>query len=61
VSVARFIADQRTKYIVPHMFTCVLLGVSVSPFYDAPPGFGGAPHQGPKWAHQAGQGRAEIP
>jgi putative transposase len=33
VSVARFIADQRTKYRVPHAITCVLLGVSVSWFY----------------------------
>ncbi|BBY58511.1 hypothetical protein MSAR_16470 [Mycolicibacterium sarraceniae] len=33
MSVARFIADQRTKYRVPHAFTCVLLGVSVSWFY----------------------------
>ena len=118
MSVARFIADQRAKYRVPHMVTCVLLGVSVSWFYkwirraadpdephtdterrraeldvavaeafdkapgpawfaaaghrlasaglaglgenggrlDAPPGFGGAPHQTPQWADQAGQG-----
>ena len=33
MSVARFIADQRTKYQVPHAITCVLLGVSVSWFY----------------------------
>jgi len=33
VSVARFIADQRTKYRVPHTFTCLLLGISVSWFY----------------------------
>ena len=33
MSVARFIADQRTKYRVPHTFTCVLLGVSVAWFY----------------------------
>jgi transposase InsO family protein len=30
---ARFIADQRAKYRVPHTITCVLLGVSVSWFY----------------------------
>ncbi|WND58335.1 IS3 family transposase [Mycolicibacterium vanbaalenii] len=30
---ARFIADQRTKYRVPHTVTCLLLGVSVSWFY----------------------------
>ena len=33
MSVARFIADQRTNYRVPHAMTCVLLGVSVSWFY----------------------------
>src|SRR3954449_10115162 len=33
VSVARFIADQRTFYRVPHTLTCALLGVSASWFY----------------------------
>jgi putative transposase len=33
VSVARFIADQRTKYRVPHTVTCALLEVSLSWFY----------------------------
>jgi putative transposase len=33
VSVARFIADQRTFYRVPHTLTCALLGVSLSWFY----------------------------
>lgn len=33
MSVARFVADQRTKYRVPHTFTCALLGVSLSWFY----------------------------
>ena len=33
MSVARFIADQRTKYRVPHTVTCLLLGVSVAWFY----------------------------
>jgi transposase InsO family protein len=33
VSVARFIADQRTKHRVPHTLTCGLLGVSLSWFY----------------------------
>ena len=28
MSVARFIADQRTNYRVPHTVTCALLGVS---------------------------------
>jgi len=33
VSVARFIADQRTKYQVPHTVVCALLGVSLAWFY----------------------------
>ena len=33
MSVARFIADQRTFYRVPHTITCALLGVSTSWFY----------------------------
>jgi transposase InsO family protein len=33
VSVARFIADQRTYYRVPHTLTCALLAVSSSWFY----------------------------
>jgi putative transposase len=33
VSVARFIADQRTLYRVPHTVACALLGVSPSWFY----------------------------
>ena len=33
MSVARFIADQRTNYRVPHTFTCALLGVSLAWFY----------------------------
>jgi putative transposase len=33
VSVARFIADQRTNYRVPHTVVCALLGVSVAWFY----------------------------
>jgi transposase InsO family protein len=33
VSVARFIADQRTMHRVPHTFTCALLGVSLAWFY----------------------------
>jgi hypothetical protein len=33
VSVARFIADQRAKYRVPHAVCCTLLGVSGSWFY----------------------------
>ena len=33
MSVARFVADQRTRYRVPHTLTCGLLGVSLSWFY----------------------------
>lgn len=33
MSVARFIADQRTKYRVPHTIVCALLGVSLAWFY----------------------------
>ena len=33
MSVARFIADQRTKHRVPHTTTCALLGVSRAWFY----------------------------
>lgn len=33
MSVARFIADQRTIYAVPHTLVCALLGVSLAWFY----------------------------
>lgn len=33
MSVARFIADQRTLYAVPHTFVCALLGISMAWFY----------------------------
>lgn len=33
MSVARFIADQRTSHRVPHSLVCALLGVSLSWFY----------------------------
>ena len=33
MSVARFIADQRTLHRVPHTLTCALLEVSLSWFY----------------------------
>ena len=33
MSVARFIADQRTFYRVPHTLVCALLGISLSWFY----------------------------
>jgi putative transposase len=33
VSVARFIADQRTRYAVPHAICCAILGLSESWFY----------------------------
>ncbi|MBK7721135.1 MAG: hypothetical protein IPI32_02630 [Austwickia sp.] len=34
MSVARFIADQRTNYRVPHTISCALLGVSLAWFYE---------------------------
>jgi putative transposase len=33
VSVARFVADQRTNYRVPHTVVCALIGVSLAWFY----------------------------
>ena len=33
MSVARFIADQRTNYRVPHTVVCAMLGVSLAWFY----------------------------
>ena len=57
MSVARFIADQRTKYRVPHTVTCVMLGVSVSWFYKwvrRKPTPTGRP---PQRARRRGQGR----
>jgi putative transposase len=42
VSVARFIADQRTFHRVPHTICCTLLGVSISWLY--------------KWLHRASSG-----
>ena len=33
MSVARFIADQRANYRVPHTVCCALLGVSLAWFY----------------------------
>jgi putative transposase len=47
VSVARFIADQRTFYRVPHTMTCLLLGVSLAWFY--------------KWAQRAIQPGPHTP
>jgi putative transposase len=47
VSVARFIADQRTLYRVPHALTCLLLGVSLAWFY--------------KWASRAAQPGPHTP
>jgi putative transposase len=53
VSVARFIADQRTNYRVPHTFTCALLGVSLAWFYKwVRPREGPGRGLGP--AHEAG-------
>ena len=33
MSVARFVADQRTMHQVPHVFCCPILGLSASWFY----------------------------
>lgn len=33
MSVARFVADQRTMHRVPHTVTCTILGISISWFY----------------------------
>ena len=50
MSLASFIADQKTNYRVPHTLTCALLGVSTSWFY--------------KWLHRmpttSEQRRAEL-
>ncbi|WP_226363197.1 hypothetical protein, partial [Pseudonocardia sp. ICBG1142] len=46
MSVARFIADQRTLYRVPHVLSCDLLGVSVPWFYKWAARDGG-PEAGP--------------
>lgn len=45
MSVARFIADQRTMYAVPVALTCALLGISISWFY--------------KWIERANSAQAE--
>ena len=45
MSVARFIADQRTGFRVPHAVCCRMLGVSVSWFY--------------KWIHRGPTGREQ--
>ena len=50
MSVARFMADQRTWYRVPVAFTCLILGLSVSWFLQV---------AGPA-AHQDQQRRAEV-
>ena len=33
MSVARFVADQRTMHRVPHTLTCAILGISISWFH----------------------------
>ena len=33
MSVARFVADQRTMHRVPQTATCAILGISISWFY----------------------------
>ena len=44
MSVARFVADQRTMHRVPHTVTCAILGISISWFY--------------KWIHRGPTQRA---
>lgn len=44
MSVARFIADQRAFYRVPHTLTCALLGVSLAWFYKWIKRTAGRPH-----------------
>lgn len=55
MSVARFIADQRTKHRVPHTTSCALLGVSLAWFYKW---VARADHPGPHTASQVR--RAEV-
>jgi transposase InsO family protein len=52
VSVARFIADQRTKHRVPHAVTCRLLEVSESWFYKW--------HQRPPTSRQVRRGKVDA-
>jgi hypothetical protein len=52
VSVARFIADQRTKHRVPHALSCRLLGVSESWFYKW--------HQRPPTDRQIRRGEVDV-
>ena len=47
MSVARFVADQRTMHRVPHTVTCAILGISISWFY--------------KWIHRGPTQRAGSP
>src|SRR5271157_5979363 len=47
MTVARFVADQRTMFRVPHAVCCRLLGVSESWFY--------------KWAGRAATGALTVP
>jgi len=54
VSVARFIADQRTNYRAPHTLTCLLLGVSLAWFYKWVQRPGPGPHT------ETEQRRAEV-
>jgi len=61
VSVARFIADQRTFYRVPHTVTCLSLGVSLSWFYKwlgRTAGQPDTPRQERRWRLDAAVGAA---
>ena len=57
MSVARFIADQRTMYRVPHAVTCAILGVSVSWFYKWVHREPTPTERPPQRARRRGQGR----
>ena len=55
MSVARFIADQRTMHGVPHTFTCAILGVSVLVLQVVAPGTD-TDRDPPRRARRRGQG-----
>ena len=62
MSVARFVADQRTMHRVPHTVTCAILGISISWFYKwihrGPTQRAARDHRG---ARQRGDLRADHP
>ncbi len=67
MSVARFIANQRTMYRVPHTVVCALLGVSLAWFYKwlaraaAPSATSGLLHAcGPSAGHDRPGGAGDV-